>query len=291
MPSVQSSTERYKNILEALCGKSALSHLVLATTMWDVVGRWGIGEDKERFLWNDIWGAAVKSRAAMYRHDNTKRSALRIIDHILSLQGGMVLKIQQEMICRRKTFDQTFVGQHLLKNLLEREMKLQDEILQLRNEEELVGFKHQEYLAAILHNKSRLTESVSRLNEQRKSIYSIDSSLSRKEWATRYQEKIRRRLKLGGSGPDSIWQQLLRVVNERQNSVESSRFNKTGGEGGESEARKDTQYAPALGVGRTTSKTGSSLPEITPLSIGLSSSQVAVFAGAADPTLGLTKAR
>ncbi|KAH8751438.1 hypothetical protein BGZ57DRAFT_805262, partial [Hyaloscypha finlandica] len=119
MPSMQRSTVRYKNILEALCGKSALSHLVLATAMWDVKGC-GLGEKREKFLWKCSWGAAIKSGAAIYRHDNTKRSALRIIDHILSLQGSMVLEIQREMIDQRKTLVKTFIGRQLLKNLLER---------------------------------------------------------------------------------------------------------------------------------------------------------------------------
>jgi hypothetical protein len=132
---------------------------------------------------------------------------------------------------------------------------------------------------------------VARLNDQRKSIYSIGFLLVRKEWAIRYQEMMYRGLKLYKSRPDGVEKQVLRTVIEMQNRVKSLMFNKTGSEGGESEARKDTQHTPALDVGRTTSKTGSSLPEITPFSIGLSNSQVAVFAGVADLTLGLAGAR
>jgi hypothetical protein len=282
---------RYMRILKALCGKSDLSHLVLATTMWDVEEYRGRHVKRERSLQNFIWEDTVKSGAAVYRHDNTKRSALRILDHILSLQGGMVLEIQREMIDQRKTLDQTFIGQQLLKDLLEREMELKVELLELQNEEEIVDFYNQQVQAAIRHKKSYLTESVARLNEQRKSIDSIDFPRLRKEWATRYQEKIKRTFKLDKSRPDSIGQQLLRAVNEMQVSVESSKLNKTGSEGSEGEARKDTQYTPVLSMGMTTSKTGSSLPELTPLSIGLGSSQVAVCAGVADLRLGLAKER
>jgi hypothetical protein len=282
-PPMGVSAMRNKDMLEALCGKSDLSHLVLATTMRGVL--W------ERELLHRIWGATVKSGAAMYRHDDTRRSALRIIGHILSLQGGMVLEIQREMIDQRKTLDQTFMGQRLVKNLLKKEIKLEDELLQLRKKEEIVDSNDQQDLAAILRRKSYLTETVATLNEQRKSIYSMDFPRLRKEWATRYQEMIRRWLKPYKSRPDNVGQQVLRAVNEMQNSVKSSRLNKTGSEGGESEARKDTQHTPTLDVGRTTSKTGSSLPEITPPSIGLSNSQVAVLAGIAGLTLGLAGAR
>jgi hypothetical protein len=277
------SAMRNKDMLEALCGKSDLSHLVLATTMRGVL--W------ERELLHRIWGATVESGAAMYRHDGTRRSALRIIDHILSLQGGMVLEIQREMIDQRKTFDQTFMGQRFVEYLLEREMELQDEILQLRNEEEIGYFNDEQDLAVILRRKSYLAETVAWLNEQRKSIYSIDFLRVRKEWATRNQEMMYRGLKLDKSRPDGLAQRFLRTAIEMQNSVKSLRFNKTGSEEGESETRKDTQHTPALDVGRTTSKTGSSLPEITPSSIGLSNSQVAVLAGVADLTLGLAGAR
>jgi hypothetical protein len=285
------SAARYKNILEALCGESALSHLVLATMMWDDEEYRETHVERERYLSNLIWKDTVKSGAAMYRHDDTRRSALRIIGHILSLQGGMVLEIQREMIDQRKTLDQTFMGQQLVEDLLKKEIKLEEELLQLRKKEEIVHSNDQQDLAAVLRRKSYLTETVARLNEQRKSIYSIDFPRLRKEWATRYQEMINRALKLDKSGPDGIGQQLLRIENEMQNSSGSSGFNKTGSEGGESEARKNTQYTPALDVGRTTSKTGSSLPEITPFSIGLSNLQVAVFAGLADLTLGLAGAR
>jgi hypothetical protein len=288
---MRSSAVGYKNILEALCGKSALSHLVLATTMWDVGDHWGIRERREKLLWNRYWRAAVKSGAVMLRHDNTKSSALRILDHILSFQGGIVLEIQREMIDQPKTLDQTFVGQRLVDDLLEREAKLEDELLQLRKKEESVDFKFWRDLAAIVRRRSYLTESVARLKEQRMSISSIDFPRLRKEWETRYQEMMNRGLKLYKIHSNEVGQQLLRIENEMQISVESSRLNKTGSEGGESEARKDTQYTPALDMGMITSKTGSSLPEITPFSIGLSSSQVAVFAGVADLTLGLAKAR
>ncbi|KAH8797055.1 hypothetical protein F5882DRAFT_241634, partial [Hyaloscypha sp. PMI_1271] len=132
MPNMQRSIVRYKNILEALCGKSALSHLVLAITTWDVKKNYGGRPLIDNLLCKHSWGAAVKSGAVMYLHDNTKSSALWILDHILSLQGGIVLEIQREMIDQRKTLDQTFVGQRLVEDLLERETELEDELLQLR---------------------------------------------------------------------------------------------------------------------------------------------------------------
>ena len=49
----------------------------------------------------DLWDyllSMLTLGAKMYHHDNTKESALRIVDHILSIEGNMSLKIQQEMI-------------------------------------------------------------------------------------------------------------------------------------------------------------------------------------------------
>jgi hypothetical protein len=277
---IKSSAMRCQNILEALCGKSALSHLVLARTMFEGEDPWG-GKRREWRWFKYHWGFSLKSEAAVYRHDNTKKSAWRILNYILSLQGGMVLEIQREMIDQRKTLDQTFIGQQLLKDLLERKMeleskmKLEDKLLKLRNDDE----------------ESYLTRSLAKLDKQRKSIYSIDFQHLRMESDTRYQEEIERLLKLHKSPLDGIGQQLLQTENEMQDSVESSGLNKTGSEGGESEVRKYTQYTPVLSMGMTTSKTGSSLPELTPPSIGLGSSQVAVCAGVADLRLGLAKAR
>jgi hypothetical protein len=226
-------------------------------------------------------GVSLKSVAAVYRHDDTKKSAWRILNYLLSLQGGMVLEIQREMIDQRKTLDQTFIGQQLLKDLLERKrelegkMELEDRLLELRNDGE----------------GSYLTGSLAKLDKQRKSIYGIDFQHLRMESDTRYREEIERLLKLRKSPLGGIGQQLLQTENEMQDSVESSGLNKTGSEGGESEERKYTQYTPVLSMGMTTSKTGSSLPELTPPSIGLGSSQVADLAGVADLRLGLAKAR
>ena len=251
-----------------------------------------MGVRREKELLNRIWEDTVKSGAAMYRHDNTKKSALRILDHILSLQGGMVLEIQREMIDQRKTLDQTFIGQRLFKDLLERKMKLEHKLLHLRkDDEEIMDSKNQQYLLEMPQKKPYLTKSLAKLDKQRKSIYSIDFQRLRKEWETRYQEEIEWIRKLHKSPLDGIGQQLLQTENEMQDSVESSGLNKTGSEGGESEVRKYTQYTPVLSMGMTTSKTGSSLPELTPPSIGLGSSQVAVCAGVADLRLGLAKAR
>jgi hypothetical protein len=73
----------------------------------------------EQDLQRDYWGDMIEIGSKAFHHDDTKGSAMHIVDHILSLWGDMVLDIQREMIDQKWSFDQTAAGQQLQKDLLE----------------------------------------------------------------------------------------------------------------------------------------------------------------------------
>jgi hypothetical protein len=113
---------RNLRLLNALCGKTFLSNLVLATSMWDRLSnprdQQNARAQEEALQKMDLWGYMLRMGAKMYRHDNTKESALRIVDHIQSLEGNISLEIQQEMIQQNCNLDQTLAGQQVQKDLL-----------------------------------------------------------------------------------------------------------------------------------------------------------------------------
>ncbi|KAK3353303.1 hypothetical protein B0T25DRAFT_207900 [Lasiosphaeria hispida] len=113
-----------------LCGPEALSHVVLATTMWDTVSkRSGEKRLKELRTNPDYWAGMIKEGSKIFRQDNGLDSATTIIRHIHSLcstpgakgSGNVRLKIQTEM-AGGSLLNQTAAGM-----VIEEEMKkLQD---------------------------------------------------------------------------------------------------------------------------------------------------------------------
>ncbi|KAH6886759.1 P-loop containing nucleoside triphosphate hydrolase protein, partial [Thelonectria olida] len=127
------SALRNLNMFQALCGETGMSHVVLATTMWDKlqsVEAFEEGERKEAELRSDYWADMLKFGSQTFRHNNTRDCALRIINHILSLSGKAVLKIQREMIDDKCRLDQTQAGQQLQKELLEQNAKHERQLQQ-----------------------------------------------------------------------------------------------------------------------------------------------------------------
>ncbi|KAK0706213.1 P-loop containing nucleoside triphosphate hydrolase protein [Lasiosphaeria miniovina] len=120
------SALRNLNMFEALCGKVDMSHVVLATTMWDTLQddeSHRRGATTEMDLRTNYWADMLEFGSHTFRHDNTRESALKITNYILSLQGNMVLKIQREMVDDKRTLYQTLAGQELQRELVEERAK------------------------------------------------------------------------------------------------------------------------------------------------------------------------
>ena len=87
----------YKNLrmFHKLCGDGSLPSVVLATTMWGNVKE-GIGEQRENELKRrpDFWGDMAAHGSRVFRHEDSRASAMNIITYILDQRRTSVLQIQ-----------------------------------------------------------------------------------------------------------------------------------------------------------------------------------------------------
>ena len=187
-------TVRNLRLLTALCGETFLSKLVLATTEWDRLmdsRSQRKAQLREWELRNSYWKDMLGLGAKIYRHDNTKESALGIVDHIQSLEGKMSLDIQQEMIQQNCRLDQTLAGQQVRRDLIETIGRRQKELLELQNEYvEARKAKNLEFMELIEKEKYCLGERIAKLDRAKKGLHVDFGSLEKRKRKSWYQDEF-----------------------------------------------------------------------------------------------------
>ncbi|KAH8092660.1 P-loop containing nucleoside triphosphate hydrolase protein [Cristinia sonorae] len=153
-------------LFRKLCGDDAMRNVVIVTNMWGEVTE-DIGASRERELAGNelFFKNALEKGAEMIRHDNTSKSAHRIIKRFLN-GAPEVLSIQREVVDERKPVAETAAGKDLHADLEEQITKHRQEIQEVRSElEALMAQKdqaHQEEIeelsVALGDLKSQLTK-------------------------------------------------------------------------------------------------------------------------------------
>ncbi|PSN75146.1 hypothetical protein BS50DRAFT_480247, partial [Corynespora cassiicola Philippines] len=119
---MKGSDQNNLKMFKALCGKSSLSCVVLATTMWskteDIVGN-----DRQSKLSDSHWKSMVEQGSLVTRHDDTQDSALKIIDHIIAQKSRITLSIQEQLVTEGKSVEDTDAGQELKSKVIEEQKK------------------------------------------------------------------------------------------------------------------------------------------------------------------------
>lgn len=109
------SGSSYKNLkmFRKLCGTQNLSHVILATTMWDkVTPEEGAAREAE-LLSEDKWWGQMKSQGSMVkRYDNTMGGAMIMVNELLQM-SPMVLTIQKELAVQKKPLIDTMAGRSI----------------------------------------------------------------------------------------------------------------------------------------------------------------------------------
>jgi len=104
----------YKNIklFHKLCGDRAQTHVMLVTSMWDLVSQ-PIGAAREQELKDIFWRHMIRVGAAVARHDgSTADTARSIVSRIVDM-STVKLKIQREIVDEGKSLFQTTAGTFL----------------------------------------------------------------------------------------------------------------------------------------------------------------------------------
>lgn len=85
-------------LFKELCGEKALSCVVLATTMWDLLPREKAELREQELMREDkFWGGLLRHGCRAMRQDDGSVSATRIIRHILAQKSPRSFQIQDEM--------------------------------------------------------------------------------------------------------------------------------------------------------------------------------------------------
>jgi hypothetical protein len=106
-------------MFQKLCGADSLPSVVFATTMWDNVKE-SVGEQREDELKTrpDFWGDMASHGSRVFRHEDSRASAMNIVTYILDQRRTAVLQIQRQMVDEGKSLDETAAGQEVERELL-----------------------------------------------------------------------------------------------------------------------------------------------------------------------------
>ncbi|KAF1940628.1 hypothetical protein EJ02DRAFT_406290 [Clathrospora elynae] len=178
-----------KNIkmFQKLCGDDTLASVVLATTMWDMaLEKAAIDREKELKQQPQLWKRMIDYGSQVFRHDQEKTSALKIIKYLVARKRPVTLDIQREMVDQKLELLQTGAGgelasavekliQHYEKKLKELESDLK-EAWEKRDQERRDILKaakkeHQENLTKNKEELLKLRISAEQLVEEAKKLY------------------------------------------------------------------------------------------------------------------------
>lgn len=128
-------------LFKELCGEKALSCVVLATTMWDLMPRDKAERREQELICKEqFWGGLLQHGCRAMRQDDGSVSATRIIRHILAQKSPRSFQIQDEM-ANGTPLIETRVGRVLeekidaqARQFNEHIKKLEEEIARLKTE-------------------------------------------------------------------------------------------------------------------------------------------------------------
>jgi hypothetical protein len=101
-------------VFQKLVGAEALHNVVLATTIWDTMLTIEAVQEanaREEELMTKYWADMLHEGSMVFRQDDRLRSAMKIIDYLISLDSdGVVTEIAREFIDKKLTQKQTGAG-------------------------------------------------------------------------------------------------------------------------------------------------------------------------------------
>ena len=142
-----------------LCGDAILKNTIIATTMWSEVSlELGSRREQELMSHDFLFKPALEKGAQLMRHDDTVKSAHRIIEKILE-NHPIVLRIQREIICEKKDITKTDACQELDRSMAELRKSHKRDMANFRKELEQAmrkrDFKQQEQLMIVRERTQR----------------------------------------------------------------------------------------------------------------------------------------
>ena len=185
-PRMQGSGMRNLHMFKRLCGDQNLSNVVMATCQWErVLEADGIERERQLKETKNFWGYMVERGSQVHRHYNTRESALKLIDSLVSgttSRPKIVLDIQAQMVDEGKDLAATGAGQAIddaiskerdrfAKQIAESQADLKEALASRDRETAEILRQHQEEMNARVRKldteHSALQVSLERLQEER----------------------------------------------------------------------------------------------------------------------------
>ncbi|OCK89283.1 uncharacterized protein K441DRAFT_284274 [Cenococcum geophilum 1.58] len=148
---MQGSAKKNLFLFQKLCGSEALKNVVLATTMWDRVNfDEGLGREKQLVETQEFWGWMMKQGSRIFRHSNDHLSARRLIDIFLAKPTTITLELQNQMVNKHLSLEQTDAGITLEVELLKERKRWERRLREAQEEmKEALESRNQDAIAAI----------------------------------------------------------------------------------------------------------------------------------------------
>ncbi|KAK3291801.1 P-loop containing nucleoside triphosphate hydrolase protein [Chaetomium fimeti] len=170
-------------IFKKLLGQAGYSCVAIATTHWDAVNP-AIGERRERELRENtrFWKELVRGGSQVCRQDNGITSATAIINHILSKQKKVTLKIQVEM-AEGAALGDTEAGREVNSELKRLEEKHKKDLAMLQADmAKALQEKDEESRVLLEEIRAELTAEMRGVKEDRTKLQ-MDIHKLRRQWA------------------------------------------------------------------------------------------------------------
>lgn len=162
-----------KNLImfKKLCGVDALSHVILATTMWENVNpKDGIERERELRETEDFWGWMLQQGSKLERHTNDEQSAMRLLSLFASPTSNasdFVVDLQRQMVDQGKALDETAAGITLEGELAKERAKFQREMQILKEDlTEAARIKDEQAARELQKQKKEMNKKIERLNQE-----------------------------------------------------------------------------------------------------------------------------
>ena len=114
--SIPRPTSKSLLVFRSLCGKDALKHVVICTTMWSTILTEEEGESRTELLKEQHWKEMIEGGSTVRKFEDSQKSAWDVIALIIEKDryGKMAaLQIQEEMVEGRKVIPETEAGRQL----------------------------------------------------------------------------------------------------------------------------------------------------------------------------------
>ena len=163
-------------MFKRLCGEDCFPSVVLATSRWDEV-KPDIGEAREQQLKSTpgMWLEMVEAGSHYMRHDRREQSAMEILDHMVKSRRVFTAALQEEMVEKGVSLQNTQAGQQLSADLLAAEERHREELVDLQKKYEDAR-KRQDYEAQERLQRLR-EETQSQLEAEQRARSELTASL------------------------------------------------------------------------------------------------------------------